>query len=640
MSHHKSAPCAPPRSVDSRRRAGLAPLVVGIALAHIPIPSHAQTRLDPVIVIASREPLSRDRVTADVVVIDAERIRESAADSLEDLLRREAGVQLSRNGGPGHSAGVFIRGGTASSTLVLVDGVRVGSATLGQVAFEAISLSQIERIEVLRGPGSSLYGADAVGGVVQITTRRGQGTPTFSGRLAVGGLGSREADAAVSGSTERIDYALSISGERSDGVSVLRPGDAFGNYSPDRDGFERRTAQARVGWTLVPGHRVAVSLIDAHLTSYADVAEFPPPDFLLNADNNYRVNLDTRVATLSYDGAISALWTTRLRWARGEDDSVEGDLTRNQYTTRRDQITWQNAFNFESGAQLVTVLEHLNEEGQSVAFDSRKTRDNDSLGLGYSGSWGGHRLSADLRHDRNSVYGGNTTGRLGWAHELIDGVSVRALAGTTFRAPTFNDLYYQGYGVATIQPERGRSIEGGIDWRSGERSVSLTAFRNRVRDLIAYEPDRSFCPADPAYDFGCARNISRALLKGVSINAADRIGGVDWRTTLDFLSTRDETTGEPLERRARRQGTVSADLPMGAWTFGASLIGVGERPDGGKQLGGYATIDLQARWRLDAHWQLEAKLLNAADRDYEPARDYRPIGRQGWLAVRYSGAGL
>jgi vitamin B12 transporter len=640
MSHCKSAPCAPPRSVGARRRALLAPLLASVVLVYSPLHPQAQTRLDPVVVIASREPLARDRVTADVVVIDAERIRESSADSLEDLLRREAGVQLSRNGGPGHSAGVFIRGGTASSTLVLVDGVRVGSATLGQVAFEAISLSQIERIEVLRGPGSSLYGADAVGGVVQITTRRGQGAPSFSGRLAVGGLGSREGDAAVSGSTDRIDYALSLSGERSDGVSVLRPGDAFGNYNPDRDGFDRRTGQARVGWTLVPGHRVAVSLIDARLTSYADVAEYAPPDFSPNPDNNYRAKLHTEVASLTYDGSISGLWTTRVRWAQGKDDSIEGDLTLNQYTTRRDQITWQNAFNLESGAQLVTVLEHLNEQGQSAAFDSRKTRDNDSLGLGYSGTLGGHRLSADIRHDRNSVYGGNTTGRLGWAHEVVDGVSLRALAGSTFRAPTFNDLYYQGYGVATIQPERGRSVEAGIDWRAGERSASITAFRNRVSDLIAYEPDTSLCPPDPSYYLGCARNISRALLRGVSINAADRIGGIEWRTTIDFLSTRDEGSGQPLERRARRQGTISADLPSGPWTFGGTLIGVGERPDGGKQLGGYATIDLQARYRLDAHWQLEAKLLNAGDRDYEPARDYRPIGRQGWLAVRYSGAGL
>jgi len=149
-------------------------------LASIATPALAQTRLEPIVITGSREPQALDRVTADVVVIDAERIRASTADSIEDLLRREAGVQVSRNGGPGQNASIFIRGGGANTTVVLIDGVRVGSATLGQVEFESIGLAQIDHIEILRGPASSLYGADAVGGVVQIFTKRGEGEPRFS----------------------------------------------------------------------------------------------------------------------------------------------------------------------------------------------------------------------------------------------------------------------------------------------------------------------------------------------------------------------------------------------------------------------------------------------------------------------------
>ena len=182
--------------------------------------AQAQTNLPPVVVVASREPLAQDQITSDVVVIDAQRIRESAADSVEDLLRREAGVQISRNGGPGQSAGVLIRGASSASTLVLIDGVRVGSATLGLVAFNSLSLAQIERIEVLRGPGSSLYGADAVGGVVRITTLRGQGPASFSAHAALGEYGSREGDVAVSGSTGSFDYAASLGHEHSNGVSA------------------------------------------------------------------------------------------------------------------------------------------------------------------------------------------------------------------------------------------------------------------------------------------------------------------------------------------------------------------------------------------------------------------------------------
>jgi len=600
----------------------------------------AQTRLPPVVIIATREPVPLDQVTADVVVIDAQRIRESSADSVEDLLRREAGVQLSRTGGPGHSAGIFIRGASSQSTLVLVDGVRIGSATLGQVSFDAIGLAQIERIEVLRGPGSSLYGADAVGGVVRITTRRGEGPASFSGHVAAGEYGSKEGDVSIGGSGGGFDYTASFSRESSDGVSSLRPGDQFGNYNADRDGYSGRTAQIRLGYSVAPGHRLALSLVDARLRSQYDTSEFAPPDFLQDPSPNFGTRLDTQVVALSYDGVISPLWTTRLQLAHNADESLEGGNFPDRFITRRDQYTWQNAFALDARQQLVAVLERLEERAKASAFGSEERRHNDSLGLGYSGKFGSHLLSADVRRDDNSVYGGKTTGRLGWGYEIGHGLTARALAGTTFRAPSFNDLFYTGYGVDTVRPERGRSVEFGLSWLSGDSTASVTVYRNRVRDLIAYEPDRAFCPADPSYDFGCARNINRARLQGATLTGGHRLGALSLRATIDLLNAKDDRSGERLDRRARHQETISADYQIEAWTFGATLITLGNRPDGGRRLGGYSTLDLQARWRIASQWQLEAKVLNVADRDVEPARDYRALGRQGWIGLRFSGIGL
>ncbi len=599
------------------------------------------TRLPPVTVIASREPLPLDQVTSDVVVIDEQRIRQSTADSIEDLLRREAGVQLSRSGGPGHAAGILLRGASTSSTLVLVDGVRIGSATLAQVEFEAISLSQIERIEVLRGPGSSLYGADAVGGVVLITTKRGEGPASLSGHAAFGEYGSREGDVGISGGHGGFDYAASVSGEKSRGVSTLRPGDLFGNYNPDRDGYQRRTAQIRLGYTIAPGHRVAASVIDTRLNSRYDASEFGgPPDYAQDPSPNFRTRLNTQVASLSYDGVINPLWTTRLQLALNEDKSVDGAHFPERFVTRRNQYTWQNVFTLAAQQQLVGVIERLEERAESSAFVANKQRHNDSLGLGYSGRFGAHLLSADVRHDDNSVYGNSTTGRVGYGYEIGHGFTARALYGTTFRAPSFNDLFYAGYGVPDIRPERGRSAEVGLNWRDGDSHASLTVYRNRVRQLINYEPDRTFCPSDPSYDFGCARNVDRARLKGATLSAGHRFGALGLRATLDLLSAKDERTGDRLNRRAKHQETVDADYQIDNWTLGATLVTVGSRPDGGKRLGGYSTADLQARWKFTPHWQLEAKVLNVTDRDIEPARDYRSPGRQAWLGLRYSGIGL
>ena len=621
--------------------------VVAVAAVLLSSVAHAQdlpaapspaVNLPQVVVIASREPQPRDQVTADVIVIDAQRIRDTAADSLEDLLRREAGLQVVRYGGPGQAAGVLIRGVGSQGTVVLIDGVRVGSATLGQVAFDSISLSQIDRIEVLRGPASSLYGADAVGGVVRITTLRGQGPASASARLAVGGYDSYEGDAAVSGSAGRFDYAASVSFEGSDGVSAVRPGDEYGVYNPDRDGYDRRTAQLGLGYTLVPGHRVSLNLTDAHLKAHYDGTAAPDYDAALNHINR----LDTQVISIGYDGVWSPVWTTRVQLAFNEDDANQGASAPERSLTRRDQYTWQNAFTLAAGHEVVAVLERLDEKAEQLSYLSDKKRTNDAFGLGYSGRFGANLVSLDVRRDDNSVYGGNNTGRIGLGHDFGQGLSVRALAGTTFRAPAFNDLYYVDYGVDSLQPERGRSIELGLDWRVDQSSASLTVYRNRVKDLISFQRSESLCPSNPNFDYkyGCASNVGRALLEGASLTATHQIDALSLRAVVDLLNAKDDDTGERLPFRARHQETLSADYQIRDWTLGGTVMVVGDRISGGEVLGGYTTIDLQARWRLTSQWRLEAKVLNVTDRDIEYLRDYRALGRQAWIGVRYSGVGF
>jgi vitamin B12 transporter len=215
---------------------------------------------------------------------------------------------------------------------------------------------------------------------------------------------------------------------------------------------------------------------------------------------------------------------------------------------------------------------------------------------------------------------------------------VRALAGTSFRAPTFNDLYFPGYGVATVRPERGRSLELGIDWTGGSTELSATAWRNRVRDLIGYQPDPGRCPA--GYPFGCAGNTADARLAGATLSAAQRLGNWAARAQVDLLDATDAATGERLPRRAAHQETLGLDWLRGDWSAGASATVVGSRPDGGVRLGGYTVVDLKAGWRFAPTWRLEAKLLNAGDRRVEPTRDYQGLGRQAWLVLRHDGRGL
>ena len=616
-----------------------------VALASLAAPVSAQTRLNTVVVTGSREPQALDRVTADVVVIDAERIRASTADSVEDLLRREAGVQVSRNGAPGQSAGVFIRGAGSSNTVVLVDGVRIGSATLGQVGFEAISLAQIERIEVLRGPGSSLYGADAVGGVIQIFTKRGEGEARFFANGAVGGYGSREGHAGASGAQGGLDYSASLGRESSRGVSALKPGDQFGNYNPDDDGFTRDTGQFKLGYTLAPGHRIGLNVVRSRLDAQYDGSEYLPPNYAQDASPDFRSKLRSGVVSFDYRGVIDSAWTATAQLAHNDDDLKSGGSVVDHFRTRRDQLTTQAAWKAGADQQLVLAYEHLNEKAESTLYLGDVKRSNYAFVLGYTGQFSAQVLQADVRHDDNSVYGGNTTGRLGWSMEVMKDVRVRALAGTTFRAPSFNELFYPGYGVSgypgfDVTPEHGRSMELGLNWRNAGNEVGLTVYRNRVRDMIGYEVDNTFCPPTPDYQYGCARNIGRAQLQGATLSGSQRWGALQVSGAIDVLDAKDLDTQQRLVRRAAHQESLAADYDMGAWRFGAALLAVGARPDGTATLAAYETLDLRVRWRFAPQWQLEAKLLNATDRTVEPVRDYQSLGRQAWIGVRFDSKGL
>jgi vitamin B12 transporter len=459
-----------------------------------------------------------------------------------------------------------------------------------------------------------------------------------AGAAAVGGYRSSQGDVGVSGSQGALDYAANVGRESSRGVSAIRPNDQFGFYNPDDDGYSRNFGNVRLGYTIAPGQRIGVSFLETKLNAQYDSAEYdaegnpdPSPDF--------RNRLTTKVASIDYRGDISRAWSTSLQAARDVDDETSGGDTLSRFKTVRDQATWQNALRLAPEQQVVIAYEFLEEKVGGDVFTTRLKRSNSAFVFGYSGLLASNGIQADLRFDDNSVYGNNTTGRLGWNIEVTRGLKLRALAGTTFRAPTFNDLYYPFYGIPTIQPEHGRSIEVGTDWETGATSASATLYRNLVRNLIGFDPDPNLTDCPPGY-FGCAANTSRARLQGATLGAAQRWSDLVVRATVDLVDAKDSDTGQRLARRAAHQETLHAEYASGPWAFSGSLLDIGARPDGGIVLGGYALLDLGATWRFQPQWRLETKLLNALDHRVEPVRDYQGLGRQAWLGIRYDARGL
>ena len=307
------------------------------------------------------------------------------------------------------------------------------------------------------------------------------------------------------------------------------------------------------------------------------------------------------------------------------------------YDTERRQFTAQATWTPLPQQQLLFALDLLRESITSTDY-SAPERDNTGLVVGYTARFGDNRLQADLRWDHNSVYGNQTTGKLGWGYALNPAWSLRAVAGTAFRAPTFNDLYFPDFGIVTVQPERSRSIEAGIGYREQQTTLAMTAYYNKVSDLIGYQSDPGQCP--PGFDFGCAGNTSRALLQGITVQGAQQWG--DFRVTLalDWLDAKDSDTDQTLPRRASNQQTLAVDWNQGPWQLGGTLLNVGSRPDGGVLLPAYQLLNLNARYRVARQWQIEARLQNALDEVYQPVRDYQGNARLFWLGLRFDGRGL
>lgn len=633
----------PSFSCHGHRRACLILSAVGVVASGL---SHAQSTPSAgtvapdarLVVTGTRLPMTQDLLAADVVVIERNDIEASTADSLADLLRREAGVQLSRNGGPGQSTGALLRGAAAVNTIVLVDGVRIGSATLGFAQIDGLSLAQVERIEVLRGPASSLYGADAVGGVVQVFTRQGPQQPGLQAAVAAGGYGSREAALTVGARAGLWHLTATAGQERSRGVSAVRPGDRFGNHHPDADGYALDSGQVRAGLTPAPGHQVSLTLMRSRLNAQYDGSEYLPPTYAADTSGDFRNRLATDLAALDWQGAIRPGLSASARASRSVDDLRTGARVVDRFKTVRQQQSAQVNHRLGDGLDATVALERLDESAQATGFALEPQRRTAAAVLALAGRQAGWSWQAEWRRDDPSDVGPVDTGRAGLTWALSGGWRFRALAGTTFRVPSFNDLYYPGYGVATLRSERGRSVEAGLDWRSGATSASLTAYRNRVRDLIGYEADARLCPTGPAYAYGCARNLARATLQGASLAGQRQQGSLGLKAQLEFVDATDGATGQRLNRRAAHQSHWSADWQQGDWTWGAHLLHLGARPDGGVMLAAETTLDLSARWRVNRHWTLQAKLLNATDRELQPVRDYQGLGRQAWLVLRHAGA--
>ncbi len=600
------------------RRATALPLALVFAA-----PVFAQS-LDAVVVTAKRMPQRASDVIADTTVIYAEDISRSGAGSVADVLQRQRGIEISRNGSAGAATSVFLRGANSNGVVVLLDGVRIGASTSGVAAWNAVPLNAIDRIEIVYGPLSTLYGADAIGGVIQIFTRKGDGGPVLNASAGLGSNATRQLDASVHGAGGGLRYAFGAGREASSGFSATRPG-AFG-FNPDDDGYRRRNANGQLAYALASGHEIGAQFLHSSLRAQYDNGSSPYDAFNRQDLNTAAVYINSQVTTH---------WRSTLQYARASDKL--GSFTSaaasgaSQLDTRQDELSWQNTIAL--GSDTLQLLASRREEkvaSSSTAALSR-ARSTNSYAAAYSARRGAHLFDLSARHDR-SVYGNANTGATGYGYNFGNGWRATASLGSSFRAPTFNELYFPNFGFAANRPEKGRNGEAGLHYDSGGVQLDATYYRNRLTDMIVSSTP---CPGRPG---SCAYNVNEATLEGLSIAGRTRIGAVNLRGSLDWQDPRDDTTGKQLARRARRHASFHADTGWGRFEAGAELQLSGERFDdaaNARRLGGYGLLNLYTSWQVTPGLSLLVRLDNAADKHYELARHYGTGGRTWFAGLRY-----
>lgn len=599
------------------RLAALA-LVLGL-----PVCSYSQTHalLQETVVTATRVARPLADLLADVSVIDRDAIERSGATGVTDVLARLPGVEMSRNGGPGNSGSLYVRGAESRFTAVYIDGVRVESQSTGGAVWEQIPLSQIERIEVLRGPAAAVYGSDAIGGVIQLFTKRGEGAPAPSLQLGVGSQGTRTAQAAISGGAGVLDYSLGLSHERSHGFNA-RP---IASANPDDDGYRRTSGNARLGLQIDERQRLEGTLLASNLNSQYDSGS--------QDDRNHH---QLRTGGLAWLGRWSDAYSTRVQISESRSDYRTTPAFYATETTLRNYLLHNE---WQVGSHLLTAAVERREDALHnpsavpAPTDLRRDRSQDALALGYGWLAGPHAVQANWRHDDDSEFGGQNTGSLSYGYAIGPEWRATVAGGTSFRAPTLYQRFSE-YGVASLQPETGRNVEAALRWTRGASSAGVTVYRNRVRDLINFA-GAGGCGST----FGCYANVGRAEYRGVTLSAQHRMAGVTLRGSLDWQDPHDRDSGLMLARRARRHASLGADTVVAGWTVGAEVQASGRRYDNAANtqvLGGYGLVNLTASTRIARDLTVTARLDNLADKAYQTARNYATQGRAFQVALKWA----
>lgn len=571
----------------------------------------------PIIVTATRTAQTVDDSLASVSVITAKQIEQQQPNDIRDLLTSVAGIDMTNSGGLGKPTSIYMRGTSSKHILVMIDGIKIGSATLGSIAFQHIPVSQIERIEIVRGPRASLYGSNAIGGIIQIFTKQGKADPSFYIELMHGSNNTSKASAGLSGKVNKTSYSLNTSYLNTDGVNALETSDK------DEDGYNNSSISANIKHNFSSSSYLSFNLLHAAGNNEYDDSFTPANE--LNAD------FTQQTAGMSYVSVPLESWQVTLKTGQSRDKSenFKNNLADGTFITDRDTYSWQNDITLDDSLILTAGVDYQNDKVTSTTLYDKTSRNN--TGYYIQQQWLGKEndLIAALRVDDNQAFGNHTTGNIAWGHNFSNNLKLITSYGTAFKAPTFNDLYWPVSGDPTIKPEESESYEIELRGKHTISNWSLSIYHTNISNLIVYPP--------PTY---AVTNLGNTVINGIELNLNTKLAGWDTHAQLSLLDPRDKDTNKILQRRTQQTLRIDMDKSAGKWTTGLSFVGQGHRydnPANTTKISGYGIINMRASYSVSKKFKWKWRIENLLDKKYETAKNYNNSGLGLFVGLQYQG---
>ena len=615
------------------------PIVLPILLA-VPQIAIADLTLEEIEVTTPlRVPEKAKNVIADTTVITSDEIKRAGLSSLPQLLQQQPGIEVTNTGGPGKVSSINIRGTSSTHSIILIDGLRVGSSTTGTSAIENIPLSQIERIEIVRGPVSSLYGQDGIGGVIQIFTKKGKKGFHPYVSAGYGRYKTKEVAAGISAGNESTSFAINLAGINTDAFSAFVPDDskASNTQNIDKDNYKNRSVSSSLSHQFNEEIKIDFQYFLSTGKNMFD-------NRYANFDATY-VDYKDKTKQEAYSvmltGNISDYWESSLKIGKSSDlysaqQKYDNELFKynagevDKYETSEYQLAWQNNINLNYGS-LVLLYDFLKEEIDTTQPYDKSKRTNNGFVVGYNIQHEKHTIQTSLREDFNSQYDNETTGSIGYAYQINPEWRISSSYGTAFVAPSFNYLYWasgtSALGNPDLKPEKSKNIEASLRYQDSSSSISLTGYQNTIDDFIIY----SYISAGNREN---TRNINEAKIQGLTVAADKFFGNFQTKASITTESPQNKQSHNNLPRRANLYGSANFNYYVQDWIFGLEQIGSGSRYNdaaNNEKIEGYMITNLVTNYVFNEKFTINIRLDNALDKDYALAYEGPQSSNTGYV---------